>query len=68
MAIENLITQSVTLGFYAAGLYIHLFASADVRRSVRSEWRKVRSKLRGTNQIAPTIVHSARSPLAIIVL
>ncbi len=65
-AVENLITQIVTLGFYiqyASAFYIYLIASSDVRRSVQFGWQKVQGKLCMVNRIAPvntTAGHVAR--------
>ena len=56
IAVENLITQIVTLGFYAhyaSSFYIYLIASPDIRRSVQSVWYRIRGKLDTANQIAP---------------
>ena len=53
VAVENLATQIVTLGFYAhyaSGFYIYLLASRDIRRSVRCGWRKINERLSGTHR------------------
>jgi len=55
-AVENLITQIVTLGFYiqySSAFYIYLIASSDIRRSVQLGWHKVQGKLCKVNRIAP---------------
>ena len=56
LAVENLISQLVLLGFYvnyASPFYIYLIASSDVRASVRREWQTIRGKIRGDNRITP---------------
>ena len=55
-AVENLIFQIVSLGFYAhyaLAFYIYLIASSDVRRSVRLVWHKITRTTPLVNQIAP---------------
>ena len=53
VAVENLVTKIVTLGFYAhyaSGFYIYLLASRDIRRSVRCRWRKISDRLHFTRR------------------
>ena len=55
-AVENLIFQIVSLGFYAhyaVAFYIYLIASSDVRRSVRLVWHKITRTMPFGNQITP---------------
>jgi hypothetical protein len=59
LAVENCITQIVTLGLYAhyaSGFYIYCIASRDVRRNVQKVWHKIRIKLGKKNQIVPTVM------------
>ena len=58
-AVENCITQIVTLGFYAhyaSGFYIYLIASRDVRRHVRKVCYRIWVTLGKRNQIEPMVI------------
>ena len=57
LAVENLITQIVTLGFYAhyaSAFYIYLLASRDIRRRVQRAWHRIKRKFNFVNRVAQT--------------
>jgi hypothetical protein len=57
LAVENLITQIVTLGFYAhsaSAFYIYLLASSDIRRCVQRGWHRIKGKSNFVNRVAHT--------------
>ena len=56
-AVENLITQIATLGFYiyySSAFYIYLVASSDFRRSAKSGWLRIRGKTPALNRVGPS--------------
>lgn len=56
-AVENLITQIVTLGFYiyySSAFYIYLAASSEFRRSAQSGWLTSRGRAPTLNQVGPS--------------